>query len=165
MPIEIKPPQVVAHVVSVATLELEFGFTMRERKSRSLDQLQVDALKVEENFTSAGKSRGKHNPHEKKRGKEEASSFGQGKESPDLKWEEMKKLIKSLLHKVVKFELKNKNLPKQNAQGNNRGHNPQYRRAPWQILQREIKYQLDRISPPLYLEDDPNEQTPDKHET
>ena len=149
----------------MGALESEFGFTLRERKSRTLDQLQVDALEVEANFTSAGKSRGKNEPHEKKRGKEEAPSSGQGKELPELKWEEMDKLIKSLSHKVVNLELENESLPKQNAQGNNRGYNPQYRRPPLQILQREIKDQLDQIPLPLYLEYDLDEKTPDTNET
>lgn len=69
LPIEIKPPQVVARVIFLGAFESEFGFTLRERKSRTLDQLQVDALEVEENFTLAGKSRGKNEPIEKKRGK------------------------------------------------------------------------------------------------
>lgn len=73
--------------------------------SCTLDQLQVDALEVETNFTSTGKSRGKDEPIDKKIGKEETSFSSQAKESPDLKWEEMDKLIKSLLHKVVKLDL------------------------------------------------------------
>jgi len=51
---------------------------------------------VEENFTSAGKSRGKDDPTKKKREKEEMSSSGQTKESPNIKLEEMEKLIRSL---------------------------------------------------------------------
>lgn len=44
MPIEINPPQIVSRVVFVGAFEYEFGFTRRERKSRTLDQLQVDAF-------------------------------------------------------------------------------------------------------------------------
>lgn len=84
---EIKPPQATAHVLFVGAFESNFGFTLRERKSRTLYQLQVDALEVEENFTLVGKSRGKDEPIEKKREKEETSSFGQAKGSPNLKWE------------------------------------------------------------------------------
>jgi len=51
----------------VGAFESDFGFTLRERKSHTLDQLQVDALEVEENFTSTGKSRGKDEPIDKKR--------------------------------------------------------------------------------------------------
>ncbi len=91
-----------------------------------MDQLQVDALEVEANFTSVRKSRGKNEPTEKKKGKEETSSASQAKELLDIKWEEMNKLIKILSHKVVKLKLDNKSLPKQNAQGNNQGYNPQY---------------------------------------
>jgi len=36
----------------------------------------------------------------------------------------MDKLMKILSHKMVKIELENKSLQKQNAQGNNRGYNP-----------------------------------------
>jgi hypothetical protein len=38
----------------LGAFESDFGFTLRERKSLTLDQLQVDALEVEENFTSQG---------------------------------------------------------------------------------------------------------------
>ena len=36
---EIKPPQEVAKVVYARDFEPEFGFTLRERKSASLDQI------------------------------------------------------------------------------------------------------------------------------
>lgn len=80
-----------------------------------------------------------------------------------MKWDEIDKLIRSLSHKVGKLELKNKSLSKQNAQGNNRGYNPQYRRPPLQILPRERKEQLNQIPHPLYLEDDSDEQSSDTH--
>jgi len=80
--------------------------------SLTLDQLQIDALEVEEKFTSEGKSRGRQQPTENKRGKEEASSSSRDRESPDLKWDELDKLIKNLLHKVGKLELENKNISK-----------------------------------------------------
>jgi len=87
LPNEINPPQVASRVVFVGAFESNFGFTLRERKSHTLDQLHVDSLEVEENFTLAGKSKGNNEPTEKKRGKEETSSSGQAKESPDLRWE------------------------------------------------------------------------------
>jgi len=55
----------------MGAFESDFGFTLRERKSRTLDQFQVNALEVEANITFTGKSRGKDEPTEKKRGKEE----------------------------------------------------------------------------------------------
>lgn len=81
-------------------------------------------LKVEENFTSARKSRGNPEPTKNRRGREDASSSGQAKESLDLKWDELDKLIRSLSHKVGKIEIENKSLSKQNAQNNNMGYNP-----------------------------------------
>ena len=108
----------------MGSFESDFGFTLRGRKSHTFDQLQLDGLEIEENFISAMKSRGKDKPTEKKRGKEETSFYVQDKESPYLKWVEMDKLIKSLSHNVVKLELENKSLLKQNAQGHNRGYNP-----------------------------------------
>ncbi len=119
---------------------------------------------MEENFTLVGKSRGKNEPSEKKKGKEETSSSSQEKELLDLKWEEMDKVIKILSHKVVKLELDNKSILKRNTQGNNRGYNPKYRRPLLQILQRERKDQLDQIPPPLYIEDYPYEQLPNTHD-
>ena len=55
LPAKIKPPQATSKVVFVWEFELEFGFTLRERKSWTLDQIQIDALEVEANFTSTGK--------------------------------------------------------------------------------------------------------------
>lgn len=79
LPCEIKPPQAASCVVFVGAFQFHFHFTLRERKSCTLDQFQVDALEVESNFTLAGKSRGKDEPTEKKRWKEETSSFGEAK--------------------------------------------------------------------------------------
>lgn len=60
LPIEIKPPQVVAKVFFSRAFELEFGFTLIERMSRTLDQIQTDALEVEANFTSTRMWKGKY---------------------------------------------------------------------------------------------------------
>ena len=54
-----KPPQTATKVVFVGAFESEFGFTLRERKSTSLDQAQTDALEIEANFASTGKSKGR----------------------------------------------------------------------------------------------------------
>lgn len=81
-------------------------------KSLTLDQIQIDALEVEENFTLAGKSRGKQEPTENKWGKEEASSSSQDRKSSDPKWDKLYKLIKSLSQKVGKLEIENKSLSK-----------------------------------------------------
>jgi len=128
LPVEIKPPPVVAHVVLLGSFESDIGFTLRERKSLTLDQLQIDALEVEENLSSAGKSRVKQEPTKPKIRKGEASSSGQDRESSDLMWDDLDKLIRSLSQKVGKLKIENKSLSKQNAQGNNWDYNSQYRR-------------------------------------
>ena len=69
LPVEIKPPKEAAKVVFLGDFEPEFGFTLRERKSRTLDQIQIDALEVEANFTSIGKLRGRVDHGERRRGK------------------------------------------------------------------------------------------------
>jgi len=94
--------------------ETDFGFTLRERKSHSLDWIQIDALEVEANFTSNGKWRGRTDHGDRRRGKEEASSINQGKETQEQKLEEMNKLIRNLSNKLVKLELENKNPSRQN---------------------------------------------------
>jgi len=48
--------------------EPKFGFTLRERKSRTLDQIQIDALEVEANFTSIGKWKRKTEYGDRRRG-------------------------------------------------------------------------------------------------
>lgn len=109
----------------------------------TLDQLQVNALKLEENLVSTGKSSVKKEPTEPKIGEEEASSFGRDGESSDPKWDDLDKLIKSLSQKVGKIEIENKNLSRHNAQVNNCSYNQEYRRPPLQLLPRERKEQLD----------------------
>jgi len=103
LPAEIKPPPAAAHVSFLGAFEFEFGFILRERKSLTLDQLQINALEVEENFALVGKSRGKQEPTKNKRGKEEASSSGRDKESPEPKMDKLEKLISSLSQKVGKL--------------------------------------------------------------
>lgn len=56
---KIKPPAAATRVVFLGAFEPEFGFTVMKRKSLTLDELQIDALEVEANLTSFGKSRGK----------------------------------------------------------------------------------------------------------
>lgn len=55
LPPEIKPPPATTHVVFLGAFESDFGFTLIERKSLTLDQLQIDALEVEANLASTGK--------------------------------------------------------------------------------------------------------------
>lgn len=69
MSTEIKSPPAVAHVAYLGAFESDFGFTLRERKSPTLDQLQVDALEVDSNFFSIGKSSGKQETTGNRRGK------------------------------------------------------------------------------------------------
>ena len=49
---DMKPHQTAAKVVFVAAFDLEFGFSLRERKPATLDDAQTDAVKLEENFAS-----------------------------------------------------------------------------------------------------------------
>lgn len=112
---KIKAPPIVARVVYLGAFKYNFSFTLTERKSPTLDQLQVDALEVEANFASTGKSSGKQETTGNRRGKEEASSSGQTRESPHLKLEELDQLIRSLSHNVGKLKIQNKSPSKQNA--------------------------------------------------
>lgn len=68
---EIKPPQTIARVVFARDFDSKFGFTLRERESSILDQIKIDALEVEVNYTSTRKFRGRSDLGEKKKGKEE----------------------------------------------------------------------------------------------
>ena len=81
LPAEMKPHQITAKVVFVAAFESDFGFSLRERKSATLDEAQTDALEVEDNFTSMGKSKGRSDHDARRRGKEEASTSDQDRKS------------------------------------------------------------------------------------
>lgn len=146
LPKEIKHPQATAKVVFAGAFKSEFRFTLRERKSASLDQIQTDALEVEANFTSTGKSKGRTKNETRSRGKEEASSSNQEWEASKYKIEKMNKMIKNLSNKLVKLELEAKNSsPRPNMMAPNRGFNPQYQKPSLQILQQDKKEQQDHI--------------------
>lgn len=87
----------------IGAFESEFGFTISERNSISLDQAQTYALEVEEKFSSTGKSKGMLDHDFRQRGKEEASSSNQDREVSDYNIEEMNKMIKNLSSKLVKL--------------------------------------------------------------
>ena len=59
LPAKIKPHQAVVKVVFAEAFEPNFGFNLREIRSTSLDQIQTNALEVEENFSYTGKFKGK----------------------------------------------------------------------------------------------------------
>lgn len=101
-------------MVLLGAFESEVGFCLRERKYLTLEQLQIDALEVEVNLASVGKSRVKQDPTKPKRGKEEASSSNQDRESSELKWENLDILIRSQLQKFGKLQIDNKKLSRQN---------------------------------------------------
>ena len=74
-------------------------------------------------------------------------------------------MIKNISSKLVKLELEANNSSSRPPQAAlNRVYNPQYKKPPLQILQRDRKEQQDHIQPPLYLEgqmDGPTEDIPD----
>ena len=71
----------------------------------------------------------------------------------------MKKVIKNLSNKLLKMELENKNSQRL-AQQNRGVFNPQFRKQPLQILERERKDQ-DQVQAPLYIEATPSQSTED----
>ena len=91
-----KPHQTAAKVDFVAAFDSKFGFSLRERKFATLDDAQTDALELEENFASTGKSKGKSEQDTRRRGKEEVSTSNQDRDSANDRIEEMNKIIKNL---------------------------------------------------------------------
>ena len=68
LPLEMKPPPIGARVVFAGAFEPEFSFTLRERRSPTLEQIQTDALEIEANMSATGKGQ------DKGKGKEESSA-------------------------------------------------------------------------------------------
>ena len=56
LPTEIKPPPAGAKITFAGAFESNFGFTLRERRSPTLNQIQTDALEIEANLVAAGKA-------------------------------------------------------------------------------------------------------------
>ena len=71
----------------------------------------------------------------------------------------MNNVIKFFSSKLIKLDLESKN--SQRKVQKSRNFNPQYRRQPLQILQKERKDQ-DQVEAPPYLEADPDE-VPEEH--
>ncbi len=53
---EIKPPPAGAKITFAGAFESNFGFTLRERRAPTLDQIQIDALEIEANLVATGKA-------------------------------------------------------------------------------------------------------------
>ena len=146
-----KPPLVGARVVFAGDFESDFSFTLRERRSPTLEKIQTDALEIEETMTVAGKTQEKQSVQEKGKAKEESPQ--------DQRIDDMTKVIKNLSNKLVNMELENKNSQRPTQQ--NKGvYNPQFRNQPLQILQRERKDQ-DQVQAPLHIEATPSQSTED----
>ena len=80
------------------------------------------------------------------------------KSSQSQSLEDMCNVIKTLSDKLNRLELENKNFQRQTQY--NKNFNPQYRRQPLQILQKERKYQ-NQIQAPLYIEEGLGEEQPE----
>lgn len=98
---EIKPPPTSAKITFAGAFESNFGFTLRERRSATLDQIQTDALGIEANLVAAGKTPKTQPIQDKGKAKVESS------QSRTL--EDMGNVIKNLLNKLIKLELESKN--------------------------------------------------------
>lgn len=156
LPLEIQPPRAGAKVFFAREFESDFGFTLREILSPTLNHIQTNALEIEANLYVAGKIKQKYETMDKNKENEEVGSSNQPKDSHEQKLDEMTKVIRNLANKLVKMELDNKNPPKKIQQGQNRKFNPQFRIPLLQIMQREKKDQ-DQLQPLLQIEDEPGE--------
>ena len=56
LPMEIKPPPTGEKISFVGEFESDFGFTLRERRSTTLYQIQTNALEIEANMVAACKA-------------------------------------------------------------------------------------------------------------
>lgn len=56
LPAEIKPPPAGAEITFAQAFESNLGFTLRERRDPTIDQIQTYALEIEENLVAAGKA-------------------------------------------------------------------------------------------------------------
>ena len=68
-------------MVFAGAFESDFGFTLKERRSSTLDQIHTDALEIEPNLYVVGNIKAKYNIGDKKKGKEELKTASQLKYS------------------------------------------------------------------------------------
>jgi len=147
LPAEIKPPLAREKITFAGAFESNFGFTLREIRAPTLEQIQTDALEIKANLVAAGKVPETQPSQDKGKAKIESS------QSQSL--EDTCNIIKTMSDKLNRLELENKNSRRQTQF--NKNFNPQFRRQPLQILQKERKDQ-NQIQARLYIEADPGEQ-------
>ena len=68
-----KPHPVGERVIFAGVFESDFSFTLRERRSPTLEKIQTDALEIEANMTVVGKTQENKSIQEKGKAKEESS--------------------------------------------------------------------------------------------
>lgn len=112
LPVEIKPPHVGAKVLFTGVFESKFGFTLRERRSITLDEIQTNAVEIEANLSAALKIKQKDEAIDKNKGKEKARPSNQSKYLHEKKLDEIAKVIRNMSNNLVKLELDNKNPPR-----------------------------------------------------
>jgi len=105
LPAEIKPPPVGAKITFAVAFESNFGFTLRERRAPTLDQIQIDSLEIEVNLVAAGKA--PETQHSQDKGKEKMES------SQSQSLEDMCNIIKTMSNDLNRLELENKNSQRQ----------------------------------------------------
>ena len=98
---EIKLPPTGAKITFAGAFESDFWFTLRERRSATLDQIQTNALQIEENLVAASKALEAQPTKDKGKAKVESS------QNQTLK--DMNNVIKNLSSKFIKLELESKN--------------------------------------------------------
>ena len=102
---EIKPSPTSAKITFAGAFESNFGFTLRERRAPTLDQIQTDALEIEVNLVAARKAPETQLSQDKGKAKIESS------QSKSL--EDMCNAIKTMSDKLNRLELENKNSQRQ----------------------------------------------------
>jgi hypothetical protein len=122
IPAEVKPSQPATKVTFAGAFDPEFDLLLRERRSLDLSKMQDDAVEIESNMMASGKLKAKTENVNKeyKKFKEQGGPSGLGKSSGD-KLEEMARVIRELLNKILKMELektKRDNFPRKDFRKN-----------------------------------------------
>jgi hypothetical protein len=156
IPRDIKPSQPETKVTYVGAFDDDFSMVLRERRSPTFLVMQDDVIDIEGNMIAFGKMKQRLYQVDKKKSREECSTYDPNKDSQEGRIEEMSILIRNLSNKMSIFEIENKNENKYPQEGGVRNPNQFKRHFNPQLMRKERRNEEQTIQPPVKNNNDNN---------
>ena len=125
--------------------------SLREITSRTLEDMQTNAIEVEENTSSSATLKAKEDKAQRKlKSSEEASNSSKTK-TEDSKINEITSLLRNMSNRISKIETQSRTVQQMVTRPQNQNHCQYKRNPPLQILQRPSNDQ--QVPTPLLIDD------------